>query len=119
MSIRWTPEQYQEHLAKQKSEKPHKYKAKPNVVDGIRFDSKKEAAYYLALKDRVRAGEVITFLRQVPIHLPGGTKLVVDFLEFHADGTAHVVDVKGMQTEAFKIKKREVEAIYPFEIEIV
>lgn len=119
MSLRWTPEQYREWLEKEAAKKPHKYNAKPNTVDGIRFDSKKEANYYLALKQRVIDGKVITFLRQVPLHLPGGTKLVVDFLEFHADGTAHFVDVKGMETDAFKIKKREVEAIYPFEIEVV
>jgi hypothetical protein len=58
------------------------------------------------------------FLRQVPLHLPGGTRLVVDFLEFHADGTTHFVDAKGMKTEAFKIKKREIEAHYPITIEL-
>ena len=96
----------------------NKFSAKPTVVDGIRFDSKKEAAYYTSLKLRRHAGEVVAFLRQVPIHLPGGTKLVVDFLEFHAAGSVHVVDVKGQQTVAFKLKRREVEAIYPFEIEL-
>lgn len=99
--------------------KAHKYGAKACVVDGIRLDSKAEGRYYSDLKLRVRAGEVVTFLRQVPIHLPGGTKLVIDFLEFHADGSTHFVDVKGMETPEFKIKKREVEALYPFEIEVI
>lgn len=99
--------------------KPHKYGAKPTEVDGIRFDSQKEARYYSELKLRQRAGEVLFFLRQVPLHLPGGTRLVVDFLEFHADGTVHFVDTKGVVTEIFKIKKREVEAAYPLEIEVV
>lgn len=98
----------------------HKYGAVAVEHDGIRFDSKAEGRYYEQLKLRVRAGEVLWFLRQTPIHLPGGTKLVVDFLEFHADGSAHFVDVKGMETEAFKIKRREVEAIYPgLQIELV
>ena len=97
----------------------HKYNAKPTVVDGIRFDSKKEAGYYSELKLRQQAGEILFFLRQVPIHLPGGTKLVIDFQEFHTDGTVHFVDTKGVITDVFKIKKREVEAHYPFEIEIV
>jgi hypothetical protein len=99
--------------------KRHKYNAKPTEVDGIRFDSKKEAEYYSTLKLRVKAGDVLFFLRQVPIHLPGGTKLVIDFLEFHADGSVHFVDVKGHETDAFKIKRREVEHHYPFEIELV
>jgi hypothetical protein len=99
--------------------KRHKYNAKPTEVDGIRFDSKKEAQYYSALKLRIKAGEVVTFLRQVPIHLPGKTKQVVDFLEFHADGTAHMVDVKGKETETFRLKRRQVEELYPFEIDLV
>lgn len=97
----------------------HKFNAKPTEYRGARFDSKGEARYCAELDLRVKAGEVLFYLRQVPIHLPGGTKLVVDFLEFHADGTAHFVDFKGVQTDAFKIKKREVEAHYPIEIEVV
>lgn len=97
----------------------HKFNAKATVADGIKFSSKKEARYYMALKLRVVAQEVLFFLRQVPLHLPGGTRLVVDFVEFHADGTVHFVDTKGVKTEAFNIKKREIEAAYPIEIEIV
>lgn len=97
----------------------HKFNAVPTKLDGIRFDSKKEGRYYEQLKLRQRAGEIDFFLRQVPIHLPGGTKLVVDFLEFHSDGSVHFVDVKGLVLDTFKIKQREVEAIYPFKIEVV
>jgi hypothetical protein len=96
----------------------HKCNATKVDFDGIRCDSKREGRYYLQLKLRVAAGEVVFFLRQVPLHLPGGTRLVVDFLEFHADGTTHFVDAKGMKTEAFKIKKREIEAHYPITIEL-
>ena len=100
--------------------KKHKYNAKPTMVDGIRFDSKKEAQYYRELKLRQRAGEIVGFLRQTPIHLPGGTKLVIDFQEFHADGTVHFVDTKGVETAVFKVKLREAKAAYPWlEIEIV
>lgn len=95
----------------------HKFNAKPTVYDGIRFDSKKEGNYYLDLKLRIKAGEVIFFLRQVPFYLPGGGKLVLDFLEFHKDGTAHFVDVKGMKTESYKFKKKQVEHLFPIEIE--
>jgi hypothetical protein len=97
----------------------HKYHAIRTERDGYKFDSKKEAAYYDELKLRVKAAEVLTFLRQVPIHLPGGVKFVVDFLEFHADGSVHFVDVKGMETKLFKTKRKLVETLYPFEIEIV
>ena len=97
----------------------HKYRAIVTELDGIKFASKKEARYYGQLKLRVASGQVVFFLRQVPLHLPGGVKYVVDFQEFHADGDVHFVDVKGMETEVFKAKKRMVEAIYPIEIEVV
>lgn len=106
-------------LPKTKKPVKHKFHAKPTVNDGIRFDSKGEARYYQQLKLLQQAGEVLFFLRQVPIHLPGGTKLVIDFQVFYTDGTVKFLDFKGVETEAFKVKKREVEAIYPFEIEII
>ena len=97
----------------------HKFNAKPVEYDGIKFPSKKEGAYYLQLKLRVKAREVVFFLRQVPFHLPGGVTYRVDFQEFHADGRVRFVDVKGVETKEFIAKKKLVEAIYPVEIEIV
>lgn len=97
----------------------NKYGAVPTVVDGIRFDSKAEAHYYVGLKGRVESGRVRYFLRQVPLHLPGRVRYVVDFLEFHADGSVHYVDVKGVLTAQFKTKRRLVEALYPIKIECV
>lgn len=97
----------------------HKFKAKPTEADGIRFDSKKEAAYYTTLTLRQKAGEILFFLRQVPFHLPGNIRYVVDFQEFHSDGTVHFIDVKGFETPEFKTKKKMVENLYPVEIEIV
>lgn len=97
----------------------HKFNAKSVDYDGIKFDSKLEGSFYLRLKQLKQAGEVLFFLRQVPIHLLGGTKLVVDFQVFYADGSCRFIDTKGVETTDFLIKKREVEAIYPFEIEVV
>ena len=100
--------------------KRQKYNAKKTVVNGIKFDSKKEAEYYEDLLIRVSDGEVITFLRQTPFHLPGGTAYRVDFTEFHADGTVHFIDVKGIQTKEFILKKKMVEDLYaPIVIEVV
>lgn len=97
----------------------HKYNAKQTEHDGIKFHSKLEGAYYLQLKLLVRSGVVIFFLRQVPFHLPGEVTYRVDFQEFHADGTIHFVDVKGMETKDFIMKKKLVEALYPVEIEVI
>lgn len=95
-----------------------KFNNHPTTVDGIRFDSKKEARYYEQLKIRVATGEVAYFHLQVPIRLPGGTKYVVDFQVFFTDPARkpEYVDVKGKQTDVFRIKKREVEKQYPIEI---
>lgn len=97
----------------------HKYGAKATVVDGIRFDSKLEARHYQRLVAGQKAGQVRMFLRQVPLHLPGGTKLVVDFLVFREDGTVTFEDAKGMETDAFKIKRREVEQHYDIELTLI
>ena len=95
----------------------HKFKAKPMNIDGFHFPSTKEGRYYSELKLKQQAGSVLFFLRQVPIHLPGGVKMVVDFVEFHADGTVHFVDVKGAKLRSYIDKKKMVEALYPIEIE--
>lgn len=97
----------------------HKFNAQKTELDGIKFDSKLEAAYYAQLKYRQKAGEIVFFMRQVPFYLPGNVRYVVDFQEFHADGTVHFVDVKGMETKEFKMKKKMVEDLYPVTIEVV
>ena len=98
----------------------HKYNAVRTERHGIKFDSKMEARYYDNLLLRKQAGEVIAFLRQVPFHLPGNTRYVVDFQEFWSDGSVHFIDVKGMETAQFKMKKKQVEELYaPIKIEVV
>ena len=90
------------------------------MVDGITFDSKREARYFCELKLRVMSGEVRYFLRQVPFDLPGNTKYRIDFMEVHAnDESVHYIDVKGFETPAFRRSKKQVEALYPITIEVV
>lgn len=100
-----------------KAGKPSKYGNVPSAADGIKFSSKAEMRYYLHLKTLIVLGELRYFLRQVPLHLPGNTRYVVDFLEFWADGRVRYVDVKGMETATFKFKRKQVQALYPIEIE--
>lgn len=101
------------------AETVRKYRNVPTVVDGIRFDSKREAEYYRLLKFEQKTGLVSYFLRQVPIHLPGGTKLVIDFVVFMVDGRVRYVDAKGRRTKEFLIKRREVQHHYPIVLELV
>lgn len=102
----------------------HKYGAKRTTVDGITFSSKAEAEYYLGLKLLKRAGTILDFtlqprytLLEAYKHPLTGKKVqgidyVADFLVTYPDGHTEVVDVKGMRTEAYKIKKKLFESKY-------
>lgn len=94
----------------------HKFNAKITECDGIKFHSKKEAAYYIKLKLLQKSGELLFFLRQVPFHLPGNIVYRLDFMEFWKDGEILFVDVKGMKTPQYLSKKKMVEALYPITI---
>ena len=104
-------------LLREKRGRKHKYNARRAMADGIKFPSKRERDFYLILKEQKKRGRIAWFLRQVPFDLPGGTKYVLDFLIFNSDGTVRLVDVKGHRTPAFIKAKKQVEALYPVEIE--
>ena len=101
------------------AKKRNKYGAKPVRIDGHYFASQAEARYYLRLLVSQRAKEITHFHRQVPFDLPGGTKYVVDFQVFHADGRVEYVDVKGKRTAMFIRNKKQVESLYPVKIKEV
>jgi hypothetical protein len=109
-------EEYKALVAKKKK---NKYGAVKTVEDGIRFDSMKEVWRYRGLQLMKAAGEVKFFLRQVPFELTGGVKYRVDFVVFWANGCITFEDVKGYETKEFKIKKKQVEALYPIKIEVL
>lgn len=92
----------------------HKFHAKPTTINSIRFDSKLEAKYYAQLLLLKRAGEVIGFLRQVPLHFECGSTYRLDFLVFLADGSCQAIEVKGMETPEYKIKKKLIDLEYPW-----
>ena len=97
----------------------HKFNAVRVEADNRKFASKKECAYYQALKSRKQNGEVILFLWQTPFHSDCGVKYIVDFVEFRSDGTVHFIDVKGFPTETYKIKKKLIENEFQITIEEV
>lgn len=97
----------------------HKFNAVQCKADGIKFASKRERHWYYLLKIQQGAGEVLFFLRQVPFTLPGNTKYVLDFMVFYANGEIAFLDVKGVLTPQFVLKKKQVEDLYPIEIECV
>lgn len=96
----------------------HKYRAIQTIRDGRKFSSKAEARFYDMLKLLQKSGEVLFFLQQTPLHLPGGVKYLADFVVFYADGNVSFVDVKGKDTKLSITKRKIVESIYPITIEI-
>lgn len=91
----------------------HKYNAKATVIDGFRFDSKKEAARYSRNKILLSNGEMVMQLRQTPFHLSDGVIYRLDFMEFYSDGRILFIDVKGRDTAMSKLKRGQVECLYP------
>jgi hypothetical protein len=93
-----------------------KYKAVPTFVDGIRFASKLEANRYAELKILVRAGQIRNLVLQPKFDLVVmGHKIcrfVGDF-SYIENGQTTVEDAKGVPTEAFKIKWKLVQALFP------
>ena len=94
----------------------HKFKARPTEVDGMHFASQKEAKHYGYLNMLVKAGEVLFFLRQVPLHLPGNVKYICDFVVFWENGEVTFEDVKGFKTDLYKAKKKLIEHHYPIDV---
>lgn len=89
-----------------------KYHADPTWVNGIRFPSKLEAQVYADLLTLKKQGVILYFLRQVPFDLGGGVTYRADFLVFYRWPTPKrgyfpfVLEAKGMETEAYKIKRK-------------
>lgn len=99
--------------------KTAKFKSTRTTVDNLNFQSKLEARYHLHLKILQRAGEVKYWLWQVPFCLHSGIKYWCDYLVFYTDGTHKFIDVKGYETDIFKLKKLEVEVKYGVKIDVV
>lgn len=94
-----------------------KYKAKKTLVDGIVFDSKKEAARYQELKLLEKAGVIKdlslqpNFLLQDKFKYQGKThrkiEYIADFQYYIIKDKKWVIeDVKGFKTDVYKLKKK-------------
>lgn len=120
--INWSEEEYKELLKSKKKKKKSKYKAVKTKVNGIKFDSKKEARRYKELKILEKADEIKSlelqprFLLQEKFKYNGKTvrkiEYVADFRYIDEKGNTVVEDVKGMKTEVYKIKKKIFLKIY-------
>lgn len=92
-----------------------KYHAKKTVLDGIQFDSTKEAKRYAKLRALEDAGKIQGLRLQVPFELvPSfecdgvkyrGMRYIADFV-YSRDGKQVVEDCKGVKTAEYKLKKK-------------
>lgn len=108
-------------LTKQASTRS-KYNAKKVVIDNITFDSKAEAAYYQQLKLLKMTGEVVSFDLQPEFVLQDSfvkngkkyhaIKYKADFLVRYSDGHEELIDIKGMLTKEFILKRKLFEMRY-------
>ena len=104
------------------TERPSKYRNKKTTVDGVKFDSKREAEFYSSLKQLERAGQVYEL--QKPYALTVNGQLVctykADFAFYDAiQKRNRVVDVKGVATKDFNIKRKLMRAIYGIDVEVI
>ncbi|WP_432204421.1 DUF1064 domain-containing protein [Cetobacterium somerae] len=90
-----------------------KYGAKKVTIDGITFDSKAEAKFYTQLKDNGVEFELQPrFLLQSSFKKNGKNFRKIEYIADFKIGN-RIIDIKGMETEAFKIKKKLFEYKYP------
>jgi hypothetical protein len=95
-----------------------KYRAKPTMVNGIRFASKKEGKRYSELKLLERLGEIRDLQLQPRFPLKVNGELVCTYVaDFsYRDGkTGNWIteDTKGFRTDAYKIKAKLLKALNP------
>ena len=94
----------------------NKYGAKKTVYNGITYHSKFEAEYAKNLDWRLKAKDIAGWDRQMKIPLAVNGKHIcnyfIDFTIVHNDRTVEHVEVKGMETEVWKLKWKMFLAIY-------
>lgn len=107
-----------------------KYGAKKTKVDGIVFDSKKEAKRYIELKALQDCGEIRDLQRQVKFELlpsqvgadgkvkERGVTYKADFT-YLKDGNRVVEDVKGLRTSTYILKRKMMLYFHGIEVQEV
>ncbi len=107
--------------------KKNKYNAIKTTIDGIKFDSKKESKRYLELKGLQDLGEIEQLEMQPKFLLQDGFRrngkaireinYIADFIYTDvSSGEVVVEDVKGVQTDVFKLKYKLFLFKYPYVI---
>lgn len=97
----------------------NKFNAKSSTYDGFHYHSRKEANYAaeLDIRKRTRPKEVKSWERQVKLALKVNETHIcnyyIDFKVFLTDGTIEYVEVKGFETDLWRMKWRVTSALWP------
>lgn len=105
-----------------------KYRNVKTEVDGLKFDSKKEAKRWVELKQLLDAGRISNLMRQVTFQLvpqvvldgrkQQPVKYVADF-QYQLGNQIVVEDVKGFKTPEYRMKRKMMKAFLGIEVEEV
>lgn len=101
-----------------------KYRNKKILVDNIKFDSVLESNVYLKIKELAREHEFKCtiqpfYLLQEKYKLKNLTVRNITYtadFELQIGGNTYTLDVKGMETDVFKIKKKMFGKVYGREV---
>lgn len=92
----------------------NKYGRKKTDFKGITYDSKLEAEYAQDFDLRLQMGDIKAVERQVKIPLQAYgshiTNYFIDFVITHNDGHKEYCEIKGMETDLWKVKWKMLEA---------
>ncbi len=131
MSKEWLkfnfPKEYDKLYGQQSNKiikcKKSKYNAVKTEVDGITFDSKKEATYWAKIRLLKKSGEVVSIYPQPEFilqegYVKNGKKIRpiiyrADFLVVYKDGHEELIDCKGVKTKGYRLKKKLFHYKYP------
>jgi len=108
-------------LASLKIQRRSKYRATPITVDSIRFASKREATAYSTLKLLAGQKKIFGLEMQPRFPLEVNGELVGTYVaDFKFKATPHskaiILDIKGMKTPVYKLKKKLAEAIHKIQV---
>lgn len=112
----------QEYKLLNKIAKPSKYRNVKTEVNGVLFDSKKEATRYKQLLAMIHANIISHLQIQVPFKIAMDGKLIctykADFV-YMSNGNRIVEDCKGVKTPVYNLKKKLMKAFHGVEIKEV
>ena len=115
-------QEFNTKCAKNVLAKKSKYSNKKTIVNGIKFDSKKEADYYNKLLLREKAGEISdiklqpSFILQDKFRRNGKGIRAIEYradFSFVENGKDFIIDTKGFKTEIYKLKLKLLYFKYP------